>query len=206
VADEPHAAGASSGIAVGILVVALVLGAGLRFYRLGGDELNRGEAAAWAAASAPTIGDVIASGRRIDPGKLGLYDVALYAWIGIFGDDAGALRAPSAILGSLSILFIFLSVREILPSFDSATDAPVAELADAFAALLLACNLQMITWDRTARMYSPMLAAILAQLYFLVRAYRRAGMLNWVAAAIFTGACRRMQLHLVVFSRPRACG
>jgi mannosyltransferase len=196
VADEPRAAESSSRIALGILVVALILGAGLRCYRLGGDELNRGEAAAWAAASAPTIRDVIASGRRIDPGKLGLYDVALHGWIAMFGDGVGAMRAPSAILGSLSILLIFLAVREILRWFDSASDRSVAEfavtefavaeLAGAFAALLLACNLQMITWDRTARMYSPMLAAMLAQLFFFVRAHRQAGLLNTAAAAIFT--------------------
>jgi len=185
-AARPHAAKSSRNVAVGIFVIALLLGAGLRFYRLGADEMTRGEAAAWTAASAPTVDDVIASGRRIDPGKLALYDVTLHGWMDVFGHRVGALRALSAVMGSLSIVLIFASVQEILRAFDATADPSTAEFAAAFAALLFACNLQMITWDRTARMYSPMLLAMLAQLFFFVRAHRRAGILNWVAAAIFT--------------------
>jgi hypothetical protein len=181
-----RAAESSRKLALGIFVLALILGAGLRFHRLGAEEMNRGEAAAWTAASAPTVADVIASGRRIDPGKLALYDVTLHGWMAMFGDRVGAMRMLSAIMGTLSIVLIFAAVREILVSFDATADPMMAEFAGAFAALLFACNLQMITWDRTARMYSPMLAAMLAQLFFFVRAHRKAGILNWVAAAIFT--------------------
>ena len=182
----PRVAESSRGIAITVLLLALILGGGLRFYRLGVDEMNRGEAAAWTAASAPTIASVIASGRRLDPGKLGLYDVTLHGWIAMFGDRVGAMRALSAILGTLAIVLVFASVREILRSLDTAPDPITAEVAGAFAALLFACNLQMITFDRTARMYSPMLAAMLAQLFFFVRAHLRAGILNSAAAAIFT--------------------
>ncbi len=185
-AGRLRVAESSRGIAVPVLLLALILGGGLRFYRLGVDEMTRGEAAAWTAASAPTIASVIASGRRLDPGKLGLYDVTLHGWIAMFGDRVGAMRALSAVLGTLAIVLVFASVREILRSLDTAADPITAEVAGAFAALLFACNLQMITFDRTARMYSPMLAAILAQMFFFVRAHRRAGILNWTAAAIFT--------------------
>lgn len=184
--DSAHPAVSSRGLAIGFLVVALILGAGLRFDRLGSDEMTRGEAAAWTAASAPTIADVIASGRRIDPGKLGLYNVSLHGWIAMFGDRVGAMRTLSAIFGTLSIVLVFASVREIIRSFDSGAEPLTAEFAGAFAALLFACNLQFITWDRTARMYGPMLTAMLAQLFFFARAHRRPGLLNCAAAAIFT--------------------
>jgi hypothetical protein len=181
-AGRLRVAESSRGIAIQVLLLALILGGGLRFYRLGVDEMTRGEAAAWTAASAPTIASVIASGRRLDPGKLGLYDVTLHGWIAMFRDRVGAMRALSAVLGTLAIVLVFASVREILRSLDTAADPITAEVAGAFAALLFACNLQMITFDRTARMYSPMLT----QLFFFVRAHRRAGVLNCAAAAIFT--------------------
>src|SRR5260370_29959663 len=74
----------------------------------------------------------------------------------------------------------------MMRTWDTAVVPKAADVVGAFAALLFACNIQMITFDRTARMYSPMLAAILAQMFFFVRAHRRAGILNWTAAAIFT--------------------
>ena len=45
----------SPGVVMLILVIALTLGGGLRFYGLGVEEMNRGESAAWTAASAPDL-------------------------------------------------------------------------------------------------------------------------------------------------------
>lgn len=188
VANRPGASAIAppNRLALAIFAIALLMGAGLRLYRLGADELSRGEAAAWAAAAAPTAAGVITAGRRIDPGKLALYDVALHGWMALFGDGAGAMRLLSALLGTLSIVLIFAAVREIMRGLDAGADSRTAEFAGAFAALLFAGNLQMTTWDRTARMYAPMLTAMLAQLYFFVRTHRRAGAANCVAAAFFT--------------------
>ncbi len=173
-------------IVAGILALALLLGGGLRFYRLGAEEMGRAEAAAWTAASAPTIASVVAAGRRIDPGKFGLYDVIFHYWIAAFGNTLGALRALCAILGTLAIVLVFASVREIMLGLDTGANQATAEFAGAFAALLYACNFQMITIDRTARMYSLVLVAVLAQLFFFVRTHRRVGVLNCAAAAILT--------------------
>ena len=171
---------------MGVLIVALVLGAALRFDRLGSYEMTRSEAAAWTAASAPTIAQVITSGRRVDPGKLGLYDISLHGWIALFGDRVGTMRILSAILGTISIGLVFASIREIMCSLDAGADLESAEFAGAITALLFACNLQFITWDRTARMYGPMLTAMLAQLFFFIRAHKRMGVLNTAGAALFT--------------------
>ncbi len=173
-------------VVAGILALALLLGGGLRFYRLGAEEMGRAEAAAWTAASAPTIASVVAASRRIDPGKLGLYDVIFHYWIAAFGDTLATLRTLCAILGTLAIVLVFASVREIMLGLDAEASQTTGELAGAFAALLYACNFQMITIDRTARMYSLALVAVLAQLFFFVRTHRRVGLLNCAAAAIFT--------------------
>ncbi len=185
-AGRLRVAESSRGIAIPVLLLALILGGGLRFDRLGAEEMNRSEAAAWTAASAPTLKSAIALGLHLDPGALGPYDALLHGWIAVFGDGVATMRTPSAALGVLAIALVFAAVREILRmAGDGAERAMTAELAGAFAALLFACNLQMIAWGRISRMYPLMLAAVLAQIFFFARTCRRAGAFNWMAAGFF---------------------
>ncbi|HLW70420.1 MAG TPA: hypothetical protein VKS22_07340 [Candidatus Binataceae bacterium] len=169
-----------------ILIVAVILGGSLRFYRLGADEMSRGEAASWTAAAAPTVAGSFALSQQLNPGKAGIYDVALHLWIDAVGDRVGAMRTLSALLGTLTILVLFITVRELLAALDDADGSLSPELAAAFAALLFACNLRMITTDRTARMYPLMLIATLAQIWFFIRSSRRRGAANVIAAGFFT--------------------
>jgi len=100
-------------LALALLAIALVLGAFLRFSQLTIGELSADEAASWAGASARGMNAVIAAEHRLDPGKLPLYDLALHAWIGAFGDGVTAMRSMSAAIGTLSILLLFLTAREV---------------------------------------------------------------------------------------------
>ena len=169
-----------------ILLIAVVLGSGLRFYRLGVEEMNRGEAAAWTAAVAPDLRSVFVASKALDPGKSGLYDLVLHLWIAQVGDQVGPMRSLSAFCGTLSIILLFLAVRAIMRSFDDPPDEALALMAAAFAALLYACNLRMITTDRIARMYPLMLTAIFAQLWCFARAHRQKSVATIVGAAILT--------------------
>ena len=126
--------------------------------------------------------------RRVDPGKLALYDVMLHEWIGVLGDSLFAMRAMSAALGTIAIVLVFAAVREICRSLGGEAAAAVGELAGAFAALLHATSLQMVLSDRIVRMYPLVLCAELLQITFFVRAQRRGGMLNYLAVAVFTAA------------------
>lgn len=170
--------------ALAILLVATLTGAALRFYRLGVDELSRGEAAAWSAAAAPDLRSVFRASERLDPGKSGVYDLMLHLWIAAFGDEVAPMRALSAIFGTLSILLIFAATREIFITLGGDSPPELAAAAGAFAALLYACNLQMITIDRTARMYPLMLAAVFAQLFCFARTHRRGAVASVVGAAL----------------------
>ena len=67
--------------AIIILLIAMILGSALRFYRLGVEEMNRGEAAAWMAAVAPNLQAVFMASKVLDPGKSGIYDIVLHLWI-----------------------------------------------------------------------------------------------------------------------------
>jgi hypothetical protein len=171
-----------------LLAVALIIGAHLRFHRLARFDLTGDEGASWAAASAPGVMQVAKRERQFDPGKLALYDELLHGWIGIFGDSLFAMRSMSAMLGTIAIALIFLTVREVCRSLVDEGAAHVGELAGAFAALLYATNLQMVLSDRTVRMYPLVMCAELLQIMFFVRAQRRGGMLNYVGVAIFTAS------------------
>src|SRR5271163_4685087 len=92
--------------ALALLALALILGAGLRFYRLATAELTADEAASWAGATAPDLCAVIERQRTLDPGKLALYDLALHGWIGLNGDSVGSMRALSATLGTIVIALV----------------------------------------------------------------------------------------------------
>jgi mannosyltransferase len=171
-----------------LLAVALIIGAYLRLHRLARFDLTGDEGASWAAASAPGVMQVAKRERRFDPGKLALYDELLHGWIGVFGDSLFAMRSMSAILGTIAIALMFLTVREVCRSLVDEGAVDVSELAGAFAALLYATNLQMVLSDRTVRMYPLVMCAELLQIMFFVRAQRRGGMLNYVGVAIFTAS------------------
>ncbi len=197
--------------AAALLALALLAGAGLRFYRLGRMDLSADEGASWAAAAAPDLRAVIEAEQRLDPGKLAFYDILLHGWIGVFGDSRFAMRAMSAGLGTLAIVLVFASVREVVGSLaQDSTGAPAqvgwpvaesqtavrpagraAELsmtAGAFAALQYAANVAMVQTDRTVRMYPLVISAELLQITFLVRAQRRGGLGNYLGVAICTAA------------------
>ena len=170
----------------GLLAVAVILGAHYRFHRLDRWDMSNDEGASWAAASLPTIRQVIVSERRLDPGKLGLYDVTLHEWIRVFGDTLFALRAMSAALGTIAIVLLFVAVREVCRSLGDESLAATGEVAGAFAALIYATNVVMVVSDRTARMYPMLVAAELLQITFFVRAQRRGASADYVGTAIFT--------------------
>jgi len=172
--------------AVIVLLIAIMLGGGLRFYRLGVEELNRGEAAAWTAAVAPNLHAVFAVSKVLDPGKSGIYDIVLHLWIAVVGDQVGPMRSLSSFFGTLSIFLLFAAVRELLRSLDENPDELFAILAGAFAALLYATNLRMITTDRIARMYPLMITAIFAQLWCFARLHRLRSVPLIASAAVLT--------------------
>jgi mannosyltransferase len=162
--------GASRGTALALLGLALILGVGLRFYRLGAADLSADEAASWAAAAAPDASAVAARQSALDAGKLALYDLALHRWVEVFGDRVGTMRALSAILGIVAIALAFAAARQVMLVLGGSQEIEYATLAGAFAALMVAVDLVLVSQSRTARMYPLMLAMELAQVACFVRA------------------------------------
>jgi hypothetical protein len=178
-----------------LLAVAIAVGGQLRFAHLANLELSADEGASWAAASAPTLGQVIRAQTRLNPGELGLHDAALHLWMGLGGDSLGAMRALSATLGTLAILLVFMVVREVLALEllgDAAGSAPGepagsdTDLIAALAAVIFAVNLITIKYSREARMYPLALALVLGQVWFFARALRCGATRDYAGAAFLT--------------------
>jgi hypothetical protein len=172
--------------AMALLAVAVILRAHYRFHRLARWDMSSDEGASWAAASLSTLGEVVAEEQRLDPGELALYDVTLHEWIRAFGDSLFALRAMSAVLGTIAMVLLFVAVREVCRSLGDESSAAIGELAGAFSALIYATNVVTVVSDRTARMYPMLVAAELLQITFFVRAQRRGVLADYVGTAIFT--------------------
>ncbi len=189
--------------AIAILVLAIVLGAALRFADLGGREMSSDEGASWAAAAAPTVGAVLHAQSTLNPGKAGLHDLALHLWMRAFGHGLATMRALSATVGALAILLVFATAREIFAATrDSALGdrlgpAPRVDAA-AIAALIFAVNLVAIKYSREVRMYSFVIAAVVAQTWSFFRTYRRAGLAAYAGVAILTAVAVAVHLTAVL--------
>lgn len=196
--DQAH--GSARVFATVILVLALIVGGYLRCTNLGAREMSADEGASWAAASAPTIREVLLAQNRLNPGKAGLHDLILHLWIRAFGDRLAAMRALSAAIGTITIVLVFGASRELLAAAcddhgdavtnrDDANQGRTATQRDeaaAIAALVFASNLIAIKYVREVRMYPLVIAAVVAQTWCFFRAYRRGGIGAYAGVASFT--------------------
>ncbi|MGH7913649.1 MAG: hypothetical protein ACREPW_03220, partial [Candidatus Binataceae bacterium] len=155
--------GSTRALTVALLAVALALGAWLRFAAIGAREMSADEGASWAAASAPSLAEVVRLQAILNPGKLAVYEIVLHGWIRLFGDGLGAMRALSAMLDTFSIVVVFALVSELIGARSSTSQSESivfggipheeAETVSALAALLFAVNLVTIKYARELRMY-----------------------------------------------------
>lgn len=177
-------------ISAAIMAIAIALGAYLRFANLGAREMSADEGASWAAAAARSAGAVLRLEARLNPGKLGVHDLALHAWMRLFGDSLVAMRSLSALVGTLSIPLIFAVALELIDmppapeSPEPRAPARIRALAPAFTAIFFAANLIVVKYAREARMYPIALAFGLVQVWFFLRAWRLGGLLNYAVCAI----------------------
>src|SRR4029077_4254895 len=147
-----------------VFCAAIVLGSALRFFRLGSRELSIDESLSWFAAAAPSVTDLLRIQHGADSGKLAIHEIALRGWMHMFGESEEALRAMSALIGSLSIVLVFILACEILSAVSSTETEERSQgriyLIAAVAALLFAVGLPAVEIARQARMYSMMQAWI----------------------------------------------
>jgi hypothetical protein len=193
------------GQAGAVLLIAIAIGTMLRFFRLGAHELSIDESLSWAESSGHNVKAVLRVQRQLDSGKFPIYEIAQHGWMKIFGDSETAMRALPALIGTLSIVLVFILGVEVMlaaddgpepsPSERSVAASPAKEparyesgiyMVAACCALLFAVGLPSVEIARQARMYSMMEAWILAQAIFLFRARRLGGFANYASLTIFS--------------------
>jgi len=194
-----------------ILAAALAVGGYLRFAGLGMQEMSADEGASWAAAAAPSAAEVLRLQARLNPGKLGVHDLALHLWMRTFGDSAGTMRTLSATAGTLAIIIVYLLTGELLRAGSGVEDAaaqpaavsaPARDLVAAIAALLFAVNLVTIKYSREARMYPLALLFAVLQVWLFLRAARRGSAVDYIGTAVFTGLCVATNLTGILILLP----
>ena len=152
--------------------------------------MSADEGASWAAAAQPSFVAVLDSQRRLNPAELGLHDVTLHYWMNLFGDSLTAMRALSALAGTLAIFLTWTATRELLALDTDAGSLSATgldrDLTAALATLLLAVNLITIKYSRELRMYPLMLALVLAQITCFLRASHRPTAASYLGTSVFT--------------------
>lgn len=97
-------------LALALLALILVVGAGLRFHGLGRESLWNDELQSQWISDLPTPGDVVRTALAED-GHPPLHDVILHVVQKDLGNSEALLRLPSAAAGVLAILALFFSAR-----------------------------------------------------------------------------------------------
>ncbi len=138
-----------------LLLAIVALGGFLRFYQIGSKGLWLDEAFSVWVGWQP-VGELLGWLVNVDQHPP-LYYTLLHFWMA-FGDDAAAVRALSALLGSLTIPVIYLLGRRL-------ADAQVGLLA----ALLLAVSPFHIRFAQETRMYTLLTLNASLALYMLAR-------------------------------------
>jgi mannosyltransferase len=173
-----------------VLLTAVVLGSILRFFRLGAHELSIDESLSWAESSGHNVKAVLRVQHQLDSGKFPIYELAQHGWMRIFGESEAAMRALPALIGCLSIVLLYILGVEVMLAAtsgrsDESDEGRVYTVA-AVCALIFAVGLPSVEIARQARMYSMMLAWILVQTIFLLRARRLGGLANYAGFTIFS--------------------
>ena len=107
-----------------LLLIAVAVGTLLRFFRLGSRELSIDESLSWAESSRRNVDRILHVQHRLDSGKFPIYEIAQHGWMSLFGDSEAAMRALPALIGSLSIVLVFILGVELMLAVSEAPEAP----------------------------------------------------------------------------------
>ncbi|MCB0141707.1 MAG: glycosyltransferase family 39 protein, partial [Caldilineaceae bacterium] len=155
------------------LALIVALGAGLRFWAIGAKTIWLDEAfSIWVAQH--SVPEIVQWLVRIDQHPP-LYYMLLHYWIDAFGDLQGAVRAFSAVCGTLAIPLFYATGKAFY-------DAKVGLMA----ALILAVAPFHVRFAQETRMYALLTLAVVAALYFLAHVLRnpRAATWRWLGLAV----------------------
>lgn len=133
----------------------MLLGAALRFLRIGSADLWRDEAFSLRVADHSISKTISIIAHDTAPP---LHSLTLHYWIRLFGTSEAAVRLPSAIFGALTIFVVYKLVKRLTKN-----------TTIQFLVLLLTCiNPALIWYSQEARAYSMFTFFALFSLYFTI--------------------------------------
>lgn len=156
------------------LALAIVVGAALRFFRVGANSLWTDEfATVFLASHSPgEILSLSSSANFVPP----LYFMLIHGVLHLFGESEVSLRVLSVLAGICTIPVVWLLTAELTASRTTAS----------IAAGLLAVNPLHLWFSQEARPYTLMLLFGCGALLFLARAVRAGAVVDWIGFAICT--------------------
>jgi len=168
------------------LALALVLGAALRFDRLGLEELTTDEAFSWRMTTHPSADIVARTATDVHPP---LYYLALKGWTAAAGDSPAALRALSMLLGLAAVVLAYLLYLEV-DRHAGGGESAAGRWGAVVAALLVAVHADQVEHSRHVRMYAMGVALAGLTAWLMLRALRgeRRGGAWWAAYAFAAAA------------------
>lgn len=157
-----------------ILIGTVVLvGAAVRFYNLGGKSLWLDEVISSQATHISSFADLIAW-VKVDVDQVPLFSTITWLLSG-FGDGEIALRLPSAIAGTLTIVAVYALAKQTY-GFGTAL----------LAALLMAVLPFAVWYSQEARAYALLMLLTTMQMLFAYRARRDGRLLDWAGLSLFS--------------------
>ena len=179
---------------VALLVTLVIIGTGLRFYRI--------ETSLWFDEIVTLLDSVRLPLSRIvthfpSNNDHPLYSVLAHVSVQTFGESAWAMRLPSALLGVASIPLLYLVGITIGHRQEAAA-----------AATILTVSYHHIWFSQNARGYTALLFCVLLATYLLVRWLDtgRRRFLAWYAVVTAVGAYAHLTMVLVSISHALALG
>jgi mannosyltransferase len=174
-----------------LLTTLLAVGLSLRLYRLDAQSLWLDEGSTWAETTGRTgKGWATLLAELWSPdAAYPLYHVLLRASIGVLGDSEWALRLPSALVGTLALLFVYLAACELAMG-QGATPHAVASLPIVclVAPALVLLSPFALWYAQEVKTYSLLLLALSAALWLLLRALRLGTQRAWLLYLVVAGA------------------
>lgn len=171
-------------VALAVLAAILILGFGLRIYRLGDECIWLDESVSYPFLHLPTLGEYLREVRAHDPPMSPLYFTLEYYWARIVGDSVTAVRLLSVALGLTSIVAIYLLGVALYN-----------RQAGLIAALCTAMAIPHVYYAQEIRMYALVLFLALASMLFFVRALQT-GRAHWW---VLHGGCNALLLATHLF-------
>ena len=154
-------------------IAVLLLGLGLRIYRLDGRSLWLDEILTAQTAHLQGPADVVAWSQAAINQMPFFY---LFTWaIGHWGDNSVLMRLPAVVAGTLLVLAVYLVTASLFGRWVGLT-----------AGLITALVPYTVWFSQDARNYSLFMLLTTLQMYFAYSAVKRGRIVDWIGLGVFT--------------------